>query len=202
MPRPHNFIASVLACATVLLSAPGVAPAGLPGLDKIEIPKPKWADDADDKAKKILAGGTGCLLGGGLGYYAGEKLGEKYAKDKKLTGKQSKDIQKKFELGAAMAGCAVGASIGSRIIQNMSESARKAQEEAWAKAQTQTGSVAWVDPNNNAVHGTSELIEVQAMPDGSQCGTRRDVIETPEGSAEPYQRVCKGSDGKWALQTS
>jgi hypothetical protein len=202
MSRSINLLASLLAGAAVLLAAPDVTLAGIPGLDKIDIPKPKWAEGADEKTKKILAGGTGCLLGGGLGYYAGDKLGKKYAKDKKLSGEQSKDIQKKFELGAAMAGCAVGASIGTKIIQNLSESARKAQEEAWVKAQNQTGSVAWVDPNNGTVRGTSELIEVKAMPDGSQCGTRRDVIETPEGSAEPYQRVCKAADGRWALQTS
>lgn len=202
MSKANKLFASAIAGASLLLTVTTAMAAGIPGMEKIEIPKPKWGGGLDEKTKKVLAGGTGCLLGGGLGYYAGDKLGKKYAKDKKLSGAEAKDVQKKFELGAAMAGCTVGASVGVKIIQSLSESARKAQAEAWAKAQNQTGSVAWVDPNNTAVHGTSELIEVKAMPDGSQCGTRRDVIETPEGSAEPYQRVCKGSDGQWTLQNS
>jgi len=201
MSRVNNVLVRAFAGASLLLAVPAM-PAGIPGLGGLEIPKPKWGAGAEEKTKKVLAGGTGCLLGGGLGYYAGDELGKKYAKENKLSGAESKEVQKKFELGAAMAGCAVGASVGAKIIQNLSESARKAQEEAWAKAQSQTGSVAWVDPNDQTVHGTSELIEVKAMPDGSQCGTRRDVIETAEGSAEPYQRVCKGSDGAWALQNT
>lgn len=76
-------------------------------------------------------------------------------------------------------------------MDNLSESARTAQEEAWQRAQEQTGPVAWKDPNDPSTHGSSEIIERRPEKGGGECGTRRDVIETAEGTAEPMVRVCR-----------
>jgi hypothetical protein len=195
----------VLAAASVAVAAIGSGAAqaqfGLPNIPgvKIEIPKidlpfgPK-----DNTGDKMIGGGVGCALGGGLGYLAGDALGNLLAKEQGLTGAAAKQMSQQMVLGAALAGCAVGASAGVSIIENMSASAKQAQQDAWTKAQQQTGPVDWVDPNNSRVRGNTQLADIKVMPDGKKCGTRRDIISTEEGQVEPLQRVCQqGNGGTW-----
>jgi hypothetical protein len=190
----------VLLAAAVAVTAIGSGAAhaqwpNIPGM-KIELPKidlpfgPK-----DNTGDKIVGGGVGCAVGGGLGYLAGDWLGDLFAKEQGLTGAAAKQMSQQMVLGAALAGCAVGASAGVSIIENMSASAKQAQQDAWSKAQQQTGPVDWVDPNNSRVRGTTQLADIKVMPDGKKCGTRRDVISSEEGQVEPLQRVCQQGDG-------
>ena len=162
---------------------------GFPDLGKLKLP----SKDEISKTKKFLAGGTGCLAGGALGYFGGKEVAKMLGEDNELT----KDQEEKFILGAALAGCAVGAVAGVKIIENMSESAKQAQMEAWQEAQQQTGPVSWHDPKDESTRGQTELVEVEALPSGEKCGFRRDTIETTDGTVEPQQRVCQTSGGSW-----
>ena len=165
-----------------------------PDLGKLKLP----SKDEISKTKKFLAGGTGCLAGGALGYFGGKEVAKMLGDDNELT----KEQQDKFILGAALAGCAVGAVAGVKIIENMSESAKQAQLEAWQEAQQQTGPVSWHDPNDESTRGQTELVEVEALPSGEKCGFRRDTIETVDGTVEPQQRVCQTDGGSWEPQFS
>lgn len=160
-----------------------------PDLSKFKLP----SKEEVTKTQKFLAGGTGCLAGGALGYFGGKEVAKLLGEDRELT----KDQEEKFILGAALAGCAVGAAVGVNIIENMSESAKQAQLDAWQEAQQQTGPVSWHDPNDESTRGQTELVEVEALPSGEKCGFRRDTIETVDGTVEPQQRVCQTGGGSW-----
>ena len=143
--------------------------------------------------KKLLAGGTGCLAGGAIGYYGGKEVSKLLGEDRELT----KEEEDSFILGAALAGCAVGAAVGVNIINNMSASAKQAQLEAWEEAQQNDGPQYWHDPNDATTKGQTELVDVEALPSGDKCGFRRDTIETTGGTVQPQQRVCQSSGGSW-----
>lgn len=180
-------------------SAPVFAQFGIPKLP-VELPLtlpgfPKKEDDKPGANLGILAGG--CALVGGAAALVAKKYAEIAAEKDNLSESEAEKLETNYMLGFALAGCAIGSSVAERIIQNMSESAKLAQQEAWEQAQMQTGPVEWQDPNDMTSRGSTELTEIEAMPDGQKCGTRRDIITAEEGTAEPYQRVCQGSDGTW-----
>lgn len=162
------------------------------GLDELKLPEIPDIKEVSN-IEKFLAGGTGCIVGGAVGYYGGKEFGKVIGKDQPLTDEELD----RFLLGAALAGCAVGAVAGVKIVENMSESAKQAQLEAWNQAQQEAGPVNWVDPNDNGTRGTTELVEIEELPSGETCGFRRDVISTAEGTVEPEQRVCQGESGGW-----
>lgn len=166
--------------------------------DKVkDVPK---LEEEVSRGKKLLGGGLGCIAGGAIGYYGGKEFAKMIGKDQPLSDEE----RERFMLGAALAGCAVGAAAGVKIIENMSESAKQAQLEAWGEAQQNTGKpVAWSDPNDQATRGTSLLVpDPEPMPSGESCGFRRDIIETQEGTVEPEQRVCQSDSGTWEPRLS
>lgn len=160
--------------------------------DKIKESIPEISD-GPSTLQKLLGGGGGCAVGGAAGYFGGKEFADALGKEQELT----EEEQEQFALGAAMAGCAVGAATGLAIVNNLSESAKRAQLEAWEEAQKGSGAVTWVDPNDSTTTGTTELAEVETLPSGETCGFRRDVISTSEGSVSPEQRVCQSEGGSW-----
>ena len=176
---------------SLLIFVTGAAANGqsLPDFSKFKLP----TKEDVSTAQKLLAGGTGCLAGGAIGYFGGKELSKLLGEDYEMT----KEEEDRFILGAALAGCAVGAVVGVNIINNMSESAKQAQLEAWDEAQQNTGPAFWQDPNDATTTGQIELVDVEALPSGDKCGFRRDTIETTDGTVQPQQRVCQSSGGSW-----
>ena len=185
----RKYILSGALSLSIFITVAAANGQSLPDFSKFKMPK---TEDVST-AKKILAGGTGCLAGGAIGYFGGKELGKLLGEDRELT----KEEEDRFILGAALAGCAVGAVVGVNIINNMSASAKEAQLEAWEEAQQNTGPVSWHDPNDATTKGQTELVEVEALPSGDKCGFRRDTIETSDGTVQPQQRVCQSSGGAW-----
>lgn len=168
----------------------------LPSLDDVELPKmPSLGNKENSEGSNFTLLAGGCALLGATGAYAAKELAELAAEKQGLSSSEADQLQTNYMLGFALAGCALGTSLAEKIISNMSESARQAQEDAWLQAQTQTGPVEWEDPNDSSMHGRTELTSIETLPDGKRCGTRRDVIEAAEGTAEPYQRVCETENG-------
>lgn len=129
-----------------------------------------------------------CAAAGAGGIYLGKQLAERDAKKLKLSPAQKKSRERSYMLGGGLFGCAVGGGVAANVINKMSAESKKAQEDAWNKAQQQTGPVTWQGPD---AKGTTEIVERESLPDGGECGTRRDVIEAEEGRAEPMARVCR-----------
>lgn len=175
-------------------TAAATSHAQFPDLSDLKVPDVKKVTGA----KKLLGGGLGCISVGALGYFGGKKFSKMLGKKRPLT----KEEQDRFILGAALAGCAVGAAAGVRIIENMSESAKQAQLDAWTQAQQQSSVVHWQDPNDETTRGTTELTDIESLPSGKRCGFRRDSVTTSEGTIEPQQRVCQDDDGGWQPQFS
>lgn len=146
--------------------------------------------DEQGEGSGLLTGGVCALVGAGAAVLA-KKYAVADAKRNRLSKQEQKRREQSYMIGWGLFGCALGGGIASKIMENLSESARKAQEEAWQQAQGQTGPVVWRDPNDPNTHGTTEIIERKPEKGGGECGTRRDVIETAEGSAEPMVRVCR-----------
>ena len=192
--RKRGRFSTIIIAAALSVSMGSASAQGFPDFSKLTGGGNKDKDGGG--LNKLLGGGAGCALGGGLAYWGGKKLGKVFGKDNTL----SKADQEKFLLGAALAGCAVGASAGVKLIENMSESAKQAQEDAWLQAQQQTGPVEWQDPNDPSTYGTSELAEIETLPSGERCGLRRDVVATQGQTVEPYQRVCQADNGGWEPQ--
>lgn len=189
-------IAAQLLCCPALVSAqiPGLG--SLPGLPKMEDVQKTLLSDT------IFKGGS-CVLTGGASALVGKKLAAKASKNQSLTAKEKKQREQSYMLGLGMAGCAMGSSVAARIIQNRTEGERKAQDEAWHQAQIGTGPVNWSSPDNSDVHGEVELTDIHTS-DGKECGTRRDLITTRDGTANPYTDVCRsaGSDEPFEIANS
>lgn len=159
----------------------------IPGIPGLTAPKPPG--EAGSSAGGLAAVLGVCTLLGVGGAALGKRLAASDAKRLNLTPDQRKQREQSYMLGGGLFGCSVGGSVAASVINNMSAAAKKAQDDAWQQAQQQTGPVAWSAPD---AKGTSEIVERQPLPDGGECGTRRDVIEATEGGrAEPMIRVCR-----------
>jgi len=160
----------------------------LPGMPRIPaLPQvPGGASTSGDAAAVLGV----CALVGAAGASVGKKMAESEARRLKLSSSQRRQREQNYMLGWGLFGCTIGGGAASTVMKNMSESARKAQDDAWKQAQAQTGPVTWSDPNSTT-RGTTEITERERLPDGGECGTRRDVIEAEEGTAEPMLRVCR-----------
>ena len=187
-----NMLVSHVAILLIAVFTGKDAQAQFPDLDKLKLPTVPDMKEVSD-LEKLVGGGTGCIVGGAVGYFGGKEFSKLIGEDRPLT----EEEEKRFLLGAALAGCAVGGAAGVKIVENMSESAKQAQLEAWNEAQQGTGPVNWVDPNDDSTRGTTELVEIETLPSGEKCGFRRDVISTAEGTVEPEQRVCQSEAGGW-----
>ena len=153
----------------------------------------KSAKKENNTAGKVAGAGAGCVLGGGAGYFATKALGG-FLKDQGLTGKEINQAA----IVVAGVGCVVGGKVALEIIENMDEKSKQKQEEAWMQAQAQTGPVAWQGPADTGYSGTTELVELEEMPDGTSCATRKDyVVKASVGEAESYKRVCKDETGRY-----
>lgn len=179
---------------TIAAATTTAANGQFPDFSDLKVPSVKEATGV----KKLMGGGLGCISVGALGYFGGKKFSKMLGKKRPLTKKE----QDRFILGAALAGCAVGAAAGVRIIENMSESAKQAQLDAWTQAQQQSSAVRWQDPNDESTRGTTELTDIESLPSGKTCGFRRDIVTTSQGTVEPQQRVCQDDDGDWQPQFS
>lgn len=183
-------LALTITAGTIPAHASGFSFPSIPGLPSLRLPQ---------NPLEIFQGNPLCkLLTAGAAVYA-QKLALRDAQRLGLSAAQSKSRERSYLVGLTMLGCEAASGAASAIVRNMSESAKKAQDEAWRQAQQQTGPVAWSDPNS-ATRGTTEIVERETMPDGSSCGTRRDVIEAAEGRADPMVRVCRTAGGEWVPQ--
>lgn len=186
-PATLLLLGACLACRVLPAAAQGFNLPSIPGLSRIL----KTSNPADLlKTSSICA-----MISSGVAAQARSRA-QADARRLHLSPQQSRLREQNYLAGWAMLGCTSAATAADAIIRNMSESAKKAQADAWQQAQQQTGSVTWHDPNSGT-RGTSELTEREPTADGGECGVRRDVIEAAEGRAEPMVRVCRVAGGQW-----
>lgn len=151
------------------------------------IPTPTTSNNGPSDTHKALGTGAGCLAGGVAGGALGDFLNRRFGD---AGGREARQVV----FVSATVGCVVGGAAARKIIENMQESAKQAQEEAWVEAQAQTEPVEWSDPNTGYM-GTVELVEIEQLPDGKKCGTRRNFTQSPDGEAENFVRVCENDSG-------
>ncbi len=195
-----KFSAAVIAAQ--MLCCPSLASAQFPGLGSLPA-LPDLKDVQTSILSDTIFKGGACVLTGGAAALAGKKLAAKASRNQNLPASEKKKRETSYMLGLGMAGCAMGSSVAARIIQNRTEGERKAQEEAWHQAQVGTGPVSWSSPDHSDVHGEVALTDLHTS-DGKECGTRRDLITTSEGTANPYTDVCRsaGSDEPFQIANS
>ena len=166
-------------------SIPGVS---FPKFGKSD--KKKEEKEKDGETGKMLGAGAGCVAGAGLSY-----LGVKAAKNFLMReGNTAKQVEQ-AAIGIAAVGCIIGGKAAIDIIENMDAESKRAQEDAWAQAQAQAGPVAWQGPTETGYTGTVEFVEVEELPSGSKCGTRKDFTKQADVEAESYTRMCQNSAG-------
>lgn len=148
---------------------------------------------------KVVAGASGCLVGGTAGFFGTQYLSRKLRE--KGYDYSDKEI-KEASLLVAGFGCVVGGAAALKIIKNMDEKSKKAQEEAWQLAQQQSQAQQTRSPQawrTNTHEGTVEIIEPVTSADGRECATRKNYIKTAAGEAEQFIPVCKNSNGKYEI---
>ncbi len=177
-------IASVLLCAQVS------APMHAQSFSDFGFGKKK--EEKNNTGGKIAGAGAGCAAAGAIGYFGTKAVGGFLEKQ----GYARKEIEQ-AAIGAAALGCVIGGAAAVKIIDDMDEKSKQAQEDAWVLAQSQTGPVDWSGPDGTDYAGTVELIELEEQPGGKKCGTRKDYVTAGGGDAEAYTRVCQNDQGKF-----
>ena len=185
-----------LACALLLSGCNSTTSAQkiLGDLEDLGFPTPSQTSESGT-GSKVAGGLAGCSVGGAAGYF-----GVKYASDRlKEEGYSSSEIGKAATFVAGL-GCIIGGSVAVNIIKNMDAESRKAQDEAWAIAQSQSQAESTTTPSPQAwktdtYEGTVEILEPVTTPDGQQCATRRNYVKSPQGEGEQFIAVCKNSSG-------
>ncbi len=201
--RSTSALALVMACALSGQLAVAQSFPSLPNIPRIPSKLPAIPGlPAGDSSPSGTAAAVAafCAAAGAGGAYLGKQLARKDASKLKLSPSQQRARESSYMLGWGLFGCAVGGGVAAKVINNLSAESKKAQDEAWRQAQQQTGPVTWQGPD---AKGTTEITEREAMPDGGECGTRRDIIEAAEGQAEPMARVCRTAGAtEWKPVTS
>lgn len=177
---------------SVLILAMGVSQAQaqrFPRLSDLRLPKPAESNDGPSDRQKGLGTAAGCAAGGAAGWAIGDRV------MRRLPERMRRQTQQAIFVSATL-GCIVGGTAARKIITNMQDSAKQAQEEAWVVAQAQTDPVEWSDPNSD-YSGTVELVEIEQLPDGQKCGTRRNFVKADAGEAENFVRVCEDESGAY-----
>lgn len=147
--------------------------------------------------KKILAGVSGCAIGGAVAYYSSKYVGDKLLEEGYDI--NSEDVKKASAVIAGL-GCIIGGKVALDIVRNMDEESKRAQEEAWANAQTRSKAQRTQTPQawqTDTHSGTVEIINTTPSDDGRECATRKNYIKSAAGEAEQYIPVCKNSDGSY-----
>lgn len=150
-------------------------------------PEPATGTRLGDAAVKVAVCGAVALGGVALA----KKLVDWETRTGKLSAKDREAKQRGYMVGFALLGCSIGVNVASKVLSNLSESARKAQNDAWRSAQQGTSKeVAWSAPD---ARGTTQLTDVKVAADGKTCGIRRDVIRSNQGEERAHIPVCKAS---------
>lgn len=168
-------------------------------LDGLGFPTPTKTNESST-GKKIAGGAAGCAVGAGAGFW-GTKAMEKLLKKDGYTSKQVNQAA----IVVAGLGCVVGGSLAVSIIKNMDAKSKKAQEEAWKRAQAQTETQATSAPQawkTDTHEGVVSIINPEINADGQQCATRKNFVKSASGEAEQYTPVCKYGSGRYQPATS
>ncbi|GGW78294.1 hypothetical protein [Alteromonas halophila] len=188
-------VSSLSLCLSLVLS--GCESTGLSQtLQDYGLPVPNQNDDAST-GKKILAGISGCAVGGAVAYYGSKYVGDKL-RDKGYN--YTDEEVKKATMVIAGLGCVIGGKVALNIVKNMDEESKRAQEAAWEKAQQQSKAQNTRTPQawQTETHaGTVEIVNPVSTDDGRECATRKNYITSDAGTAEQYIPVCKNSDGSY-----
>lgn len=185
-------ISSVCICISVVTGCKTTSPSDL--LNNLGFPAPAETNESGT-GKKVAGGLTGCAVGGAAGYFGTKALKSSLEK----YGYTGDDIEKAAVVVGAL-GCIVGGKIAIEIIQNMDEKSKRAQEEAWVKAQSQARAQTTTAPQawkTDTHEGTVEILEPVTNSDGQECATRKNYIKTAQGEAEQFIPVCKNSSGTY-----
>ena len=163
---------------------------------KIGFPSPSDTSRGSSTGKKVLGTGLGCGVGGAAGYF-GTKAAGRFLRKRGLSRKQVQTTS----IAAAGVGCVVGGAVALRIIKNMDEKSKQAQEEAWRQAQANSSGepVSWEGPQGSGYQGTVAIETAEPLPDGTTCITRKDYVLAADGEATVYNRYCKNENDEYEL---
>lgn len=167
-------------------AAPTVGAWELPSLDDIDPRKKK----NDDKPSALPGLGVCAVLGFGAAKIA-QRFAEKDAQLKGLSPDETDKRVKGYMIGFGLLGCVIGKKVTDRIVQNMSDNAKKERELAWAEAQNGVKPVTWED-TGTGYSGTEEIIEITTTK-GRECGVRRSLIKSGNEETEAFQKQCRES---------
>lgn len=188
MKRSAQFVSAIAAVS--LMALPASAQFNLGDI------LPKTAPtQGDSNGKKTVAGIAACAGTAGILY-----TGVKIFKDKLIKdGNTAKEVEQ-IALLAGAVGCIVGGKAAVSMIENMDDQSKKAQEEAWAQAQTQADGqpVAWKGPEAQGYKGAVSMEDPETMPDGTECANRKNYVESGGVTGTEYIRVCKNASGLYA----
>lgn len=164
------------------------------GLSDLGFPVPTQTEKTGT-GTKIVAGASGCVVGGATGFFATQYLGRKM--QEKGYNYTDDELQSATMVVAGL-GCIVGGKVALDIIENMDKKSKQAQEEAWARAQQQSQAQSTQTPQawkTDTHEGIVEIVQPVKNDDGRECATRKNYIKTAEGEAEQFIPVCKNSSG-------
>lgn len=166
-----------------LPAKPGQARPNVPATESA--PEPATGTKFGDVAVKVAV--CGAVAWGGVAL--AKKLVEWETRTRSISAKDKQAKERGYMLGFALLGCSLGVNVSSKVLSNMSENARKAQNDAWRAAQQGTSKeVSWSAPDAS---GTTQLTDVKVAGDGKSCGIRRDVIRSNQGEERAHILVCK-----------
>lgn len=187
-------VTTLLAILVAVFSLPAGAQ-GFPGLGDVKLPKPSDFTEKSSKLKKLFGAGTGCVVGGAIGYSVFKTVDDKF-----LEKGHTEDDVKKMGLIAGGIGCVIGGKAAIAVIERMDEKSKKKQEEAWAQAIANGGNqpVRWEGPKDSGYSGTVNYEKAEPLADGAECITRKDyVIDGAGQEATAYNRYCKNGQNEW-----
>lgn len=154
----------------------------------------------DSTGKKVAGGGLACAGAGLLGYLGTKSLASSLKADG-MTGAQVENAA----IMVAGLGCVVGAAVAVKLVENMDEKTKQAEEDAWATVQAETKTEptsaprVWTGSGDSKVSGGEiSIIEPETI-DGQECATRKNYYNTSEGNVETFSRVCRNEDGVYEV---
>jgi surface antigen len=128
-------------------------------------------------------------------------MSEAEGKRLKLTPAQTKQRERSYQIGLALAGCGGGAVLTGTAFAKMSEKGKKEREQELQLAAADAMPRTYKDPDNPTLLGriTPQPSYVES---DKECRTIEDNL-ADEGKGETaYLKYCKQPDGKWAQETS
>lgn len=145
-----------------------------------------------DELQKNVAQAVGCGAGVAGGYFAGQALAKQEAKRRHMNKAEEDKRALQYQIGLALAGCALLAEFSGSVVEKMTEEARKKDELATQAAIRENRPQSWVatDSSGNTQRGRVKVTEKFKDPTAGSCVVVAREI-TVDGAEETIlQKQC------------